>query len=211
MGIVAGIALLLIIVVVFAYAGSELMSFVTDTSSAVAQKIRDDETKIPNAPVGSTICDLFLTVQWREKSSNELFEVEQVLFTNSDGKTVTKEVSDCGTVAPASNSLMTLLDFFGTKKDVIPLDLIIPQQSAFDEPYYLSFVLVNDDGFEKKLPHYQSIKYIVPNFTFEYDFEQKLIFRDVQTGNYVLELRPDGARWFDHGENQPYRQNISVP
>ena len=47
MGIVSGIFLLLIIVVVFAYGGSVIMGFVTDTSGIVAQKIRDTETQIP--------------------------------------------------------------------------------------------------------------------------------------------------------------------
>ena len=211
MGIIAGIALLLIIIIVFAYAGSELMSFVTDTSSAVAQKIRDNETKIPNAPVGSTVCDLFLTATWREKNSVGFPVAEQILFTNTEGKTVIKEVNNCGTVAPASNSLLTLLDFFGTKKSMTPLDLIIPEQQLFESTFKMSFVLVNEDGYEKKLPHYQNIEYKIPASTFEYDFEQKLIFRDVQAGQYILELRPDDAKWNDHGENQPYRQNISVP
>ena len=211
MGIVSGIFLLLIIVVVFAYGGSVIMGFVTDTSGIVAQKIRDTETQIPSAPAGSKACDLFLTATWREKTTNEVFEVEQILFTNTDGKTVKKEVSNCGTVSVAPNSLLTLLDFMGTNKDVKPLDIIVPQQSVFEEPYTISFVLINSDGYEKKLPHYQSIKYVVPKLTYEFDFEQKLIFRDVEYGEYTLELRPDGARWFDHGESQPYMQHISVP
>lgn len=211
MGIVSGIFLLLIIVVVFAYGGSVIMGFVTDTSNAVAQRINDAEIQIPNPSVGEKACDLFLTATWREKSSTELFEVSNILFTNTDGKTVKKEVSNCGVVAPTSNSFMTLLDFLGSGNTPNPLDVILPVQSTFDAKYKMSYVLVNEDGQERKLPHYQNNEYLVPAFTFEYDYEKKLVFRDVEYGEYTLELRPENARWFDHGESQPYKQHISVP
>lgn len=211
MGIVSGIILIVIIVVVFAYAGSVIMGFVTDTSDAIKQGISDKELQIPNAPVGSKACDLFLTVTWREKNSIGFPVAEQILFTNTDGKTVKKEVKNCGVVAPVSNSLLTLLDFFGTEKIVSPLHLIIPEQQVSESSFMITFVLVDENGYEKKVPHYKDKIYKIPATTFEYDFEQKLIFRDVQYGEYTLELRAVGAVWNNHGENQPYIQHISVP
>ena len=133
------------------------------------------------------------------------------MFTNTEGKTVKKEVNNCGTVAPATNSLLTLLDFIGTSKTVTPLDIIVPNNNLFDEKYTISFVLIDENGYEKKLPHYQDREYIVPALTSEYDFEQKLIFRDIKYGEYTLELRPTNAKWNDHQDNQPYKQHISVP
>ena len=210
MGIVSGILLVLIVIVVFAYGGSVIMGFVTDTSSAFKQAVSDRELQIPSAPVGTSACDLFITVQWREKNSSGFPFIEQILFTNVDGKTVKKTVSNCGIVAPVQNSLMTLLDFIGSGK-AQPLEFVFPTQGITEGTYSMSFVLVDANGYEKKLPHYQNLPFKVPITTYENDYEQKLIFRDMQYGNYVLEMRPSEARWSDHGESQPYRQNISVP
>ena len=212
MGIVSGIFLVLIIIVVFAYGGSVIMGFVTDTSNAVAQQLRDNEIQIPNVVAGDKACDLFITAQWREKNTFGSLDgfVQILLFTNSDGKTIKKTVSNCGTVAPVQNSLLTLLDFLGSD-NMKPLEFFVPNQALTAGSYSMSFVLVDENGYEKKLPHYQNQPFTVPALSFEYDYEQKLVFRDIKYGDYILELRPTDARWNDHGEAQAYKQKISVP
>lgn len=210
--LVGGIIVLIIVIVVFFVAGNQLLAFVTDSSDIISQQLRDSDVQIPVPKTGSTVCDLFLTASWREKSSNEVFEVSNVLFTNTDGKTVSKEVSNCHVKTATSFSLLSMMDFFGSSSaSVKPLDVIIPQQSAFAQTYKMSFVLIDENLLEKKIPHLQNIPYDVPAFTFEYDYEQKMVFREIVVGNYVLEMRPTDARWFDHGESQAYRQNITVP
>ena len=211
MGVTAVIVLLLVVVGIIVFAGSQVMSFVTDTQSAIAQSARDIETQIPQPPIGSKICDLIITATWREKNSLSLGDDIHILFTNTDGKSIKKVVNNCGNVLPAHNSLMTLLDFIGTKQSVTPLDLIIPDTLVFESEYKMSFVLVDENGLEKKLPRYQEISYKIPALKAEYDFEQKIIFRDVAVGDYILELRPINAKWNDHGEHEPYKQKITVP
>ena len=190
--------------------GYSVDAWVNDTINALNGNIRDSETSIPSPQRGQIACDLYVDATWREKMTASFSDVNKVLFTNQDGKTITSEWKDCYQVGGISPSL-TLLDFFNQPKEVAPLDLIIPNTNIVDEKYNLSFVLVDSNNLEKKLPHYQKIDYIVPAFNPEFDFQQKLVFRNIVLGDYTLKIIPEHARWWEHQSGEPYQQSIVAP
>jgi len=210
-GIIIAIAIILVVIL---FAGSQVSAFVNDIFVGVGQNIRDSETKIPTAMQGEIICDMFVTAKWEVQLATQIFAVVPIIFIEEkdvQGVGIDVSFQDCK-ISSGLLSFVPLLDFLTTSDEVVPLDLFIPIQSAFEEPYEFSWVLVQSDtGKERKLAHYQDITYIVPSLNFDFRHEQKLVFRDIVPDDYILKIIPIKARFADLDDGQPFLFTISDP
>lgn len=210
-GIIIAIAIILVVIL---FAGSQVSAFVNDIFVGVGQNIRDSETKIPTAMQGEVICDMFVIAKWEVQLATQIFSVVPIIFIEEkdvQGVGIDVSFQDCK-ISNGLLSFVPLLDFLTTSDEVVPLDLFIPIQSAFEEPYEFSWVLVQSDtGKERKLAHYQDITYIVPSLNFDFRHEQKLVFRDIVPDDYILKIIPIKARFADLDDGQPFLFRISDP
>jgi hypothetical protein len=205
------LAVIVIGVIGLTVMGYSVDAWINDTVSVFLGNVRDSESSIPAPVAGQVACDLLVNVEWREKGTNIGLGVDAILFLNSDGKTVSYVYDNCYQVGNTQFPTASLLDFMNTKEVVAPLDLIIPAQELFDKEYKLSFILVDSNGLEKKVQHYQDISYVVPALNLEYDFEQNLKFRNVVLDDYTLKIVAENARFWEHTDGEPYLQGIVAP
>lgn len=216
-GVIGFLILIVIVVVAFLVAGSQISAFVNDTLSAFGVQTRDDEVKIPVAMKDELVCDLFITANWREKGTLAFaFDPIPIIFIDPKDEAgvgiQATFVSETCKLASGAFQFNSLLDFLGTSNQVQPLEFIIPDFPIFDQPYELSWVLVHTDtGKERKLPHYQNIKYVVPQGVFDFRYEQKLVFREVEPDDYLLKIIPSVARFNDKTEGEVFLFPIPDP
>jgi len=192
---IAGFLILVVIIVVaFLVAGTQISAFVNDTFQSFGVQVRDSEVRIDAPKQGEIICDMFVTANWREKGTVAFaFDPIPILFfdpRDEEGVGINVNFQKC-TISGATNlSFLPLFDFLGTSSDVPPLEFIIPDVPLFDQPYELSWILVQTDtGKERKLAHYQNLEYIVPQGVFDFRYEQKLILRTVPNSLSPLDSR----------------------
>ena len=208
------LVLVVIIVVGFLVAGSQISAFVNDTFASLGTQVRDDEIRIDAPKQGEIVCDMFVTANWEVRLATQIFAVVPIIFIEEgdpQGVGIDVSFTDCK-IASGGFQFASLLDFLSTSDQVEPLDLFIPIQSAFEEPYEFSWVLVQTDtGKERKLPHYQDIVYIVPSLNFDFRHEQKLVFRDVVPDDYTLKIIPIKAKFNNLDDGEPFLFAISDP
>ncbi len=209
------LVLVAIIIVSFLVAGAQISAFVNDTLGAFGSQVRDDEIKIDAPQQGQVVCDIFVTANWREKGTLAfaLDPIPILFFDPRDeaGVGINIDYQNCK-IASGGFQFASLLDFLGTTDEVVPLEFIIPDIPIFDQPYELSWVLVDPNtGKERKVLHYQNIEYIVPAGVFDFRYEQKLVFREVVPDDYVLKIIPKIARFFDQTEGDPFLFVIQDP
>lgn len=213
--IVAGLVLLVIAVIVFLVAGTQISAFVNDTLGAFGVASREGDIRIPTPQQGQITCNMFVTAKWEVRLSTQIFSVVPILFFDPNdvaGVGIDTSFQDCKISSGSILSFLPLFDFLSTSDQVQPLDLFIPIQSAFEEPYELSWVLVQTDtGKERKVRTYQDIEYIVPSLNFDFRHEQKLVFRDVVPDDYTLKIIPLKARFADLDDGQPLLEFIPDP
>lgn len=215
--ITALLILIVIIVVSFSVAGSQISAFVNDTLSSFGVQVRESEIKIPVAKQGEIVCDLFITANWREKGTVAFaFDPIPIIFIDprdEEGVGIQATfVSETCKVSSGGFQFNSLLDFLSTTDEVVPLEFIFPDFPIFDQPYELSWVLVQSDtGKERKLLHYQNIEYIVPQGVFDFRYEQKLVFRELVPDDYTLKIIPSVARFFDKTEGEVFLFPIPDP
>jgi len=216
-GVIGFLILVVIVVVAFLVAGSQISAFVNDTLSAFGVQTRDDEVKLPVAQQGELVCDLFITANWREKGTLAFaFDPIPIIFIDPKDEAgvgiQAQFVSETCKLASGGFQFNSLLDFLGTSDQVQPLEFIIPDFPIFDQPYELSWVLVHtDSGKERKLIHYQNIEYVVPQGVFDFRYEQKLVFREVEPDDYLLKIIPSVARFNDKTEGEVFLFPIPDP
>jgi len=203
------IVVAIVAVVGLTIAGYEVDAWINGFYSSIQNGIIDGVNNMPSPAVGSIACNLIVDVEWREKGTNVGVGVDAVLFLNSEGKTVNTTWDSCYEV----NGLPTasLLDFMASQDTIAPLDVIIGAQEIWDKDYQMSFILVDELGTERKVQHYQSIDYVVPKLNLSYDFEQRLVFRNVQLADYTLKIIAEEARFWEHSEGEAYYQAIRAP
>ncbi len=209
------LVLFVIGVIGFIIAGSQISAFVNDTFQSFGDQVRDDEIKIDAPQQGQIICDMFVTANWQERGTLVFaLNPQPILFidpSDADNVGINVDFRDCK-ISSGGFPFASLLDFIGASSEVQPLDFIIPDVPLFDDPYELSWVLVDfDTGKERKLLHYQSIEYIVPVGVFDFRYEQKLVFRDIVPDDYTLKIIPKVARFFDHDDGEPFLFAIQDP
>jgi len=211
MGTTATLIILLIIIVGGLFFWNEVSAFASDFSAFIKTSERDEQVKIPKPTSGTTVCDLFVTVAIRSTSALSGatgFGTERILFSDGQqGKLITWQWDNCH---PFSLSLLSLtaFDLIG---DSPTLEFFIPAEDVFDQKIILDFVLTDENGLEKKLPLYQDVTYIHPAFVSDFDFEQKLKFRDLIPKDYVLEIFPTEAHWDNKKVGSPLKKVITFP
>jgi len=208
MGLTGTLILLVIIIVGGLFFWSELTAFASDVSGFIKTADRDSQVKIPRPTSGTTVCDLFITIDVRSRSaiSGTLVSTERILFTDGqEGKEIGWQWSNCRPFGLSLFSLTTL-DLLG---DSPRLEFFIPAEDIFDQQIILSYIIIDEDGLEKKLPLYQDITYIHPAFVADFDFQQKLKFRDLVPKDYVLEIFPTEAHWDNKKVGQPLKKVIT--
>jgi len=217
MGITGTLIAIAIIVVVLAVAGTQVSAFINDTLRGFGETVRDQENKIPNAPQGVIVCDMIVTADW-EVQNTVIFALEPqpiIFFKDSDidGSGVGFQIDyrDCKVSNGLGLSFLPLLDFLGASSEVQPLDFIIPDFPLFDLPYELSWILVDDQGKQKKVQHYQDVEYVVPSGQFDFRYQQVLIFREIIPDDYVLRIEPQVARFFEHDDGEAFLFGIPDP
>jgi len=216
MGITGILIAIAIILVVIAFAGTQVSAFINDTFATIGMQIRDSETKIDAPQQGDIVCDMFVTANWEEQTTLIFaLEPQPVLFfdpNDVEGVGINVNFQNCGVAGGIGLSFLPLLDFLGTNSEVVPLDFIFPDFPIFDLPYELSWILVQQDtGKERKLAHYQDIEYEIPSGQFDFRFEQKLVFRDVVPDDYVLKIVPKVARFFELDDGEAFEFAIQDP
>jgi len=211
MGTTVTLIILVIIIIGGLFFWSELSAFASDVSGFIKDTERDSEIKIPKPKSGVTVCDLFITVDVRSRSAVSgatLVGTERILFTDGkEGKLIGWLWDNCRPFGLSLFSLTTL-DLLG---DSTRLEFFIPAEDIFDQKIILSFVLTDENGLEKKLPLYQDITYIHPAFVADFDFTQKLKFRDLVPQDYVLEIFPIEAHFDDKKVGTPLKKLITAP
>ncbi len=128
MGITGILIAIAIIIVVIAFAGTQVSAFINDTFANIGMQIRDSETKI-DAPVqGDIICDMFVTANWEEQTTVIFaLEPQPILFFDPkdvEGVGIDVNFQNCGIAGGIGLSFLPLLDFLGTNSEVVPLDFI---------------------------------------------------------------------------------------
>ncbi len=214
--VVGILVLVVIVVIVFLVAGTQISAFLNDTFQTFGVQVRDSEVRIDAPQQGEIICDMFVTANWREKGAVAFaFDPIPILFfdpKDEEGVGINVNFQNCRISGGLGLSFLPLFDFLSTSGDVPPLEFIFPDFPIFDQPYELSWVLVQTDtGKERKLAHYQDIEYIVPQGVFDFRYEQKLVFRDIVPDDYTLKIVPKVARFFDQTEGDPFLFFISDP
>ena len=216
--VVGVLVLVAVILIVIVFAGAEVSAFINDTLGAIGATTRESETKIPNPQEGQIVCDVFIIADWQVRLSTEIFDINPIIFFDPAKVTGGKVGIDivyqtpCKISSGITFSFLPLFDFLSTRDQVQPLEFIFPIQSAFDEKYKLSWILVQaDTGRERKLVHYQEIEYVVPSFEFDFRFQQKLVFRDIVPDDYILKIVPLGAKFADLDDGQAFLEFIPDP
>jgi len=214
---VVGILVLIVIIIIsFAVAGTQISAFINDTFQTFGVQVRDSEVKIDAPQQGEIICDMFVTAKWREKGTLAFaFDPIPIIFIDpkdEEGVGINVDFQNCRIAGTLGLSFLPLFDFLGTSSDVAPLEFIFPDFPLFDQPYELSWILVETDtGKERKIAHYQDIEYIVPQGVFDFRYEQKLVFRNLVPDDYTLKIVPKVARFVDQDEGEPFIFFISDP
>ncbi len=211
MGIETLIVIAVVAVIGLAFLGYEVDAWINGFLTNIQGGLIDADTAIPAPAVGSIACNVIVDIEWREKGTNVFTGVDAVLFLNSEGKTTNVEWDSCYEVGATGLPTASLLDFMASGDNIAPLDIIIGAQELWDKEYELSFILVDEFGLERKVQHYQSINYVVPALNLVYDFEQKLVFRNVELGDYTLKIVAENARFWEHSEGEHYNQAINAP
>jgi len=206
-----------IILVVIVFAGSQVSAFINDIFVGIGVDIRDSETKIPPAERGEIVCDLFVTANWEEQTTLIFaLEPQPVIFFDPDdidggNVGINTSYQDCK-VSGGGLSFLPLFDFLSTSDTVVPLDFIFPDFPLFDLTYELDWILEDaNTGKERKLAHYQNIKYEIPAGQFDFRFEQKLVFREIVPKDYNLKIIPEVARFFELDDGEAFLHFIPDP
>lgn len=204
------LVIFLIIAVVLYYGYDKVSVAIDDVVETYNQKLRDEIAQIPKPTIGEMACDLSVTFNWRVIGASDGLIVQRVIFLNSEGQTTNIVWSNCHTVKSAS-SLSFIMDFFDSN-DFTSLEWIFPARShVTDVTYKLSFVLIDSNGLERK-SLYQNLSYVMPAFDSEFDFSQRLVYRDLPFGDYKIEIIGDNnARFADHKDGQSYIQQVPRP
>lgn len=209
-GITGGIILIIVLVVVIAFAGEKVQAFVNDTTSILNAKIRDTESKIPAPQSGQKVCDLLVTIKGKWVGGGNPFVLQHIIYLNDGDNKITQEWNNCHTKKGISTA--SLIDF---SSGINPLEFIVPRGSYVEEPFYFSITLIDPDtDKEKKLPHHQKIPLKVPALKNEWIFTPtKIVYRELVQKDYQLYIYVEGdhdspARFADHNSGQPYIQEI---
>jgi len=208
----------LIIIIIFIVGGiffwSEISAFAGDFKGFIDNKERDEQVRVPKPVTGQTVCDLFITAEFRSTSaiSGDIISHERILFTDGQrDKSITWSWDDCH---PYQDSILNLapLELLQERLNTLglnTLEFFIPDSSPFDQKIILTYKLVDEKGLEKKLPIYQDVVYIHPSFITDFDFEQKLKFRDLPPKDYLLEIIPTEAHFDNQKTGQAYKKAIT--
>ncbi len=118
MGITGILIAIAIIIVVLAFAGTQVSAFINDTFANIGMQIRDSETKI-DAPIqGDIVCDMFVTANWEEQTTVIFaLEPQPILFfdpNDVEGVGIDVNFQNCGIAGGIGLSFLPLLDFLGT-------------------------------------------------------------------------------------------------
>jgi len=213
--VVGILVLIVIIIVVLVFAGTQVSAFINDTLGAFGVGVREGEIRIPTPIQGQIICDLFVTARWEEQTTITFTVLQPILFFEEkdvEGVGITVDHQDCKVASGTNLSFLPLFDFLGTNDQVVPLDFVFPHPTFFEQTYELSWILIQTDtGKERKVSHYQNIAYEIPAGTFDWRYEQKLVFRDVVPDDYILKIISIDSRFFNLDEGEPFLFTIRDP
>ena len=204
--------LLVIVVVAFTVVGTEISAFIDDTIGLFDQGLRDIDIRIPTPERGTQICDLLVTVDVRSISAVSgatIIGTERILFSDGqEGRLITWLWDNCHTKGLVSANLAPF-DFLS--RSLPKLEFFIPAEDIFDQSIILSYVLVNENGLEKKLPQYQNVIYTHPAFISQFDFQEKVRYRDIASETYVLKIIPFEAHFDNKKVGEALEKTITFP
>lgn len=204
----------IILLVIFAYGGTQVQAFLDGVSASVKNAQNQGDTKIPKPPVNTPVCDLL--VSFKPKVTGSL-TAGNILHLNENGGTISYKWQNCHLQQMTWLNFAQLYDFLSLKvtPDQLPTnELGVPIIAVFDETFKVNFKLVDQNGNTLLIPQHQSIPFkVTSRILADQSFNYEIKFFDLAKQPYKLEITIDSNnyRFGNHDFGEAYIQNINSP